>query len=86
MLLRTKAYVRLLRVFIHSCLCFMCCCLQVNIFLIELLHSEKLAQKGGKKKNAFVKRRAFLCVCLCIKSVGNYMHENSSSSMCARDV
>lgn len=50
MLLRTKAYVRLLRVFIHSCLCFMCCCLQVNIFLIELLHSEKLAQKGGKKK------------------------------------
>lgn len=50
MLLRTKAYVRLLRVFIHSCLCFMCCCLQVNIFLIELLHSEKLAQKGGKKR------------------------------------
>lgn len=50
MLLRTKAYVRLLCVFIHSCLCFMCCCLQVNIFLIELLHSEKLAQKGGKKR------------------------------------
>lgn len=61
MLLRTKAYVRLLRVFIHSCLCFMCCCLQVNIFLIELLHSEKLAQKGGKECIC-EKKSVFVCV------------------------
>lgn len=65
MLLRTKAYVRLLRVFIHSCLCFMCCCLQVNIFLIELLHSEKLAQKGGKKRMHLGKEERF-CVCVCV--------------------
>lgn len=65
MLLRTKAYVRLLRVFIHSCLCFMCCCLQVNIFLIELLHSEKLAQKGGKKECICEKKERF-CVCVCV--------------------
>lgn len=61
MLLRTKAYVRLLRVFIHGCLCFMCCCLQVNIFLIELLHSEKLAQKGGKKECICEKKSVFVC-------------------------
>lgn len=65
MLLRTKAYVRLLRVFIHSCVCFMCCCLQVNIFLIELLHSEKLAQKGGKKRMHLWKEERF-CVCVCV--------------------